>query len=51
MTNIDISLLQVIPQKVMPDMSMCLVWLCSTGLSTKMIVLSLLHRSGTLLRL
>jgi hypothetical protein len=32
-------------------MSMCLVRLCSTGLSTKRIALSLSHRSGTLLRL
>jgi hypothetical protein len=28
---------------------MCLVRLCSTGLSTKQIALSLSHRSGTLL--
>jgi hypothetical protein len=32
-------------------MSMCLVWLCSTGLSAMRIALSLSHRSGTLLRL
>jgi hypothetical protein len=32
-------------------MSMCLVRLCSTGLSVKRIALSLSHRSGTLLRL
>jgi hypothetical protein len=33
------------------QMSMCLVRLCSAGLSAKRIALSLSHRSGTLLRL
>jgi hypothetical protein len=33
------------------QMSMCLVQLCSTGLSAKRIALSLSYRSGTLLRL